>query len=320
MTGLPINWYRFKNYLVYDAGRDPKREAQDQRFYNILANAFADRDFTRDGINDLLTELYQSGRKPSTINQYIKFLRHVAKCANLDWVDKIKYRPREDYVRDVLTTKEIVALITCPPIHPEGEGTVHYRFSVAIETLFSTGMRISELRGIRWDDVSDDRIIVRISKNKSGRLVKITQELSTRIRSLPHYPHEYVFGTKFGPLFPQHLRDELKQRCKRVGITKQVSCHTARRTVATQAADNGANLVHIARFLGHKNVQSTMGYIQTSEKSLTEVSSRIGINAKNLTYDEIKLRTRDFIESLELGSSRIRYSEDEQGIIMKILR
>lgn len=235
-------------------------------------------------------------------------------------MDKIKYRPREDYVKDVLTTKEILSIITCPPIHPEGEATVHHRFSVAIETLFSTGMRISELRGIKWADVSDDRIIVRMSKNKSGRLVKITQELSTRIHTLPHYPHEYVFGTKFGPLFPQNIRDELKLRCKKVGITKHVSCHTARRTVATQAADNGANLVHIARFLGHKNVQSTMGYIQTSEKSLSEVSSRIGINAKSLTYEEVKSRTRDFIESLELGSARIAYAENEEGVTLKIKR
>lgn len=317
---LPVVWPKFRTYLIYDAGRDPKHERFYERWYLLLEKAFVSRDFNREKINEFLDELYAANKEPSTINQYIKFIRHICKCAEFDWVDKIKYRPREEKVRDTLTTDEIIKIVYCRRFRQFDPDDIHSRFSLAIETLFSTGMRISELRGIQRNDVSSDRIIVRISKNKTGRVVKITTELSNRILALPHFGHGYIFGTKHGPLVPQNFSDELHRRCQLVGITKKVSAHTARRTVATQAADNGANLVHIARFLGHKNVQSTMGYIQTSERSLSEVASRIGMNAKHLTFDEVKSRTRDFIESLELGSSRITYSEDESGIQMKILR
>lgn len=146
---------------------------------------------------------------------------------------------------------------------------------VMLETLYSCGLRISELFGLRISCLYlDDHFIRVIGKGDKERLVPIGNTAAVFIKEYlcrrksqkvnPGY-QDIVFISATGrPVEKVSFTVMLKRVVEKAGITKRVSAHTFRHSFATHMLEAGADLISIRDMLGHASITTTEIYLHLS--------------------------------------------------------
>ena len=169
----------------------------------------------------------------------------------------------------VLSREEVARLI---------DSTGNLRHRTILMTLYSTGVRRSELCRLRPEDIDKERMVIRIRQGKGGKdrevplSPKLLHQLRTCYRSL---------NRKNGWLFPSLQTRRVNQpitskavwhvcreASRRAGITKAIHPHTLRHSFATHLFDSGAELPVIQTLLGHADPRDTMIYLHLSTRTL----------------------------------------------------
>ncbi len=155
------------------------------------------------------------------------------------------------------------------------------------ETLYSSGIRVSELAGMNVLDVDDDRRVIRVSgKGRKERFVPLGKKALNAIRayreklsSETRVASEKERMHKNGPLFLNKNNGRLSSRSiarilenlvKECGISMPVSPHALRHTFATHMLDAGADLRVVQELLGHRSLSTTQKYTHVSIDRLME--------------------------------------------------
>lgn len=185
---------------------------------------------------------------------------------------------RGEHLPDVLTVEEIDQLIAaCDLTKDEGQ-----RDRAIVETLYSCGLRVSELCHLCLSDLYLDEQFIRVhGKGKKERLVPISQkaineltlwfEQRAGIRIRPGH-EDFVFvsfrrGTALSRITIFHI---VKQLALATGIRSTISPHTFRHSFATHLLEGGANLRAIQDMLGHEDISSTEIYLHLDRHFLRE--------------------------------------------------
>ncbi len=181
------------------------------------------------------------------------------------------------HLPEILTVEEIDRMIeSIERTSPEGQ-----RNRAILETLYSCGLRVSELVNLRLSQLylNEEYICVE-GKGGKQRLVPISQEAIHEIKlylpdrnSLDIKPGEedYLFLNRRG----KHLTRVMiffiiREACRSCGITKKVSPHTLRHSFATHLLENGANLRAIQQMLGHESITTTEIYVHLDQHFLRQ--------------------------------------------------
>ena len=187
----------------------------------------------------------------------------------LDFPKKPKHLP------DVLTVDEIDLIESLIDLsQPEGQ-----RNKAIIETLFSCGLRVSELCGLKLSDLYLDEGFVRVEgKGSKQRLVPISGKAVKELRlwfidrnaiDIPAQYADYVFISRrkknISRIMVFHF---IKELVEKAGIQKTVSPHTFRHSFATSLLEGGANLRAIQTMLGHESIGTTEIYLHTDTSRL----------------------------------------------------
>ena len=181
------------------------------------------------------------------------------------------------HLPDVLTVEEINDLIACID-RSSNEGQ---RNCAILETLYSCGLRVSELCNLKLSDLYFNEGFIRVlGKGSKQRLVPISpraiQELydyfeiraSGRIR--PGY-EDFVFISRLGKNISRIMVFHIiKQLADMIGLKKTISPHTFRHSFATHLLEGGANLRAIQCMLGHENLSTTEIYTKIDNTRLRE--------------------------------------------------
>jgi len=149
-----------------------------------------------------------------------------------------------------------------------------------LEMLFSTGMRVSEVSGVKIGKVDMERQIISVH-GKGNREREIPIVCSAFEEALRHQIswRRTNGGTVGCPLFVSrrgtHLSDQsiraiLRRHARNIG-SKRVTPHMLRHTVATLLLEEGVDLRHIQRLLGHSSITTTTIYVHVSERSQRRV-------------------------------------------------
>lgn len=169
---------------------------------------------------------------------------------------------------EYLTYEEIEKLLEQPPIG----SLIGDRDKAIIETLYSSGLRVSELCTLCISDVDDDSIRIK-GKGGKERLVPIGSKAIEAIDNYLAYPRgdvPHLFLSRSGkPLDRVTIWKLIKKYSKEANITKNISPHSLRHSFATHLLDNGADLRIIQEMLGHANIKSTDRYTHVSRSHLT---------------------------------------------------
>lgn len=166
-----------------------------------------------------------------------------------------------------------------------------------LETLYSTGIRRSELANLKlYDlDLKNGSLLVREGKGQKDRYVPLGKRA---IEALQRYLEEvrpalvvdpddgYVFLHEFGEPFEKNrLSDLVKRYLLAAGIDKPGSCHLFRHAMATQMLENGADIRFIQAILGHAQLTTTEIYTHVTIAKLKEIHA--------LTHPAERERVRD---------------------------
>jgi len=180
---------------------------------------------------------------------------------------------------DTLSVKDIDTLINTIDLStPQGE-----RNRAIIETLYSCGLRVSELTNLNISDLFFDEGFIKVTgKGNKQRFVPIsplTQKYITLYKNeiRPHIPiveayRDTLFLNRRGKQLTRAMIFTIvKQLAEKAGINKIISPHTFRHSFATHLLENGADLRAIQLMLGHESITTTEIYMHIDKSHLSTV-------------------------------------------------
>ncbi|MGM0577465.1 MAG: site-specific tyrosine recombinase XerD [Myxococcota bacterium] len=189
----------------------------------------------------------------------------------------------------VLSAEQVIALAEAPA---RSEDPRAVRDAAMIELLYASGLRVSELVGLRMSDVDLDRGVLRTTgKGSKTRIVPMGEHAIARLRRyLGHARQELidratrrglrrlpdaVFVTARGRgMTRQGFSRNLKRWARKVGIERPVSPHKLRHSFASHLLDGGADLRAVQAMLGHADLATTQIYTHVSSAALKRAYDR----------------------------------------------
>lgn len=239
-------------------------------------------------IREWLSELHNAKKKKSSIARKVASLRTFFQFLLREGAveknpAKMVATPRlEKRLPTHLSVEEMVRFIETPDV----ETDLGKRDRAILETLYGTGMRVSELTKLNLRDVDFKGMLVRVSgKRRKQRIIPMTElardsillYMTVRNSFLHNAPiterdDQALFlnyqGTRITTRSVGRMVDKYITLC--AGI-HSISPHSLRHSFATHLLDNGADLRHIQELLGHARISTTQIYTHVSMERLIEV-------------------------------------------------
>lgn len=176
-------------------------------------------------------------------------------------------------IPDVLSREEMDLLLNAPDQCEE----IGLRDAAAMLLLYATGMRVSELCGLKREEIQVEGIRV-CGKGNKVRMIPVAEEAVSLARTYIEKSGEkkgaFLLSVRGYPLDRHQIWRRIKRYAKEVGLAKRVSPHTFRHTYATHLLDNGADLRVIQEFLGHSEISTTERYTHISKKHMSDAFTK----------------------------------------------
>ena len=280
----------FLQYLSVERGASPHTLKGYREDLHALAEYLADGDghtpapgsITTNELRGFLSALTEAGYAKTSISRRMASVRSFMKFGQREgWAKsnpaKALRNPRKSRkLPYFLTTDEIGKLLDAP----KGNLPAAVRDRAILETLYSAGLRVSELVGLNDGDLDFAAGIARVrGKGKRERLAPVgsyaaralkrwleIRVLSDREKKGREAP---VFTNKFGTrLTTRSVARMLEKHLKENGLDQRTSPHTLRHSFATHLLDRGADIRSVQELLGHKSLVTTQIYTHVSTANL----------------------------------------------------
>lgn len=161
----------------------------------------------------------------------------------------------------ILTEEEVLKLIDAPE---------RQRDKLLLRLAYAAGLRVSELCGLVWGDMSKDGVLhVRNGKGQKERFVTLSDRMVEKLVAYrgDSANDEPMFKSQKGShLDPSAVHRIVKAAAGKVGISNEASTHWLRHSHASHSLDRGANLVAVRDTLGHSSIATTNKYLHSKRK------------------------------------------------------
>ncbi len=272
----------FINYLKLER-RLSENTCNSYRIDLMQFDAFANKlicDLSKQDIDEYIIYL-KSGykensylRKVASLKSLNKYLRDY-KLGSNDQIELLVAKKKEIRIPKFLSQVEIDMFLD----QLENGTPIQTRDKAMFETLYSTGMRVSEIINIKVSDVNLDNGTIRvIGKGNKERIVIINQSSKDSLTDYIYKARTILeselcdtlfLNNKGKPLSRQGFNFILKKYAANVGIT-EISPHIFRHSIATHMLNNGGDLRMIQMLLGHANISTTEVYTHVSKQKILE--------------------------------------------------
>ena len=180
-----------------------------------------------------------------------------------------------------LSEKDVEKLLDAPEV----TNSMGLRDKTMLEMLYATGLRVSELVGLKFEQISFRQGVVRVTgKGSKERLVPVGEVamswLETYMRQarpdiLGERQCDYLFVTNRAQgMTRQAFWHIIKRHAKKAGIGKDLSPHTLRHAFATHLLNHGADLRVVQLLLGHADLSTTQIYTHIARERLKDLHSK----------------------------------------------
>lgn len=218
---------------------------------------------------------YSINRILSALRSYLKFMEDMDHNPPISST-MVKLIKNEKKHARVPEFEEVIRLIEAPTKYEDDE-RIALRNRAMLETLFATGLRISELLSLKVSQIDQTGRVYVMGKGKKQRFAYLTPRALTHIKnyvSKRGSTSEMLFvpyrgrnnNEKNKKISSNYLQFKIKRYRELLDINIPVSAHTLRHGFATYLAENGANPAAIQVLLGHESLDTTTRYIHASDK------------------------------------------------------
>jgi len=242
------------------------------------------RKITRSDIVEFLAHLFKSGMDSRTVARYLVTIRHFFRFCLLEeyvkedpgaTIEAPKFRQA---LPQFLSVVEVDRLLNQPDV----TSSIGLRDKAVIELLYSTGLRVSELCGLRVADLQMEVGCLRcIGKGNKERLVPIGKNALAIVDEYLKASRPVLQGSGNSPFLFLNRKGKALNRMavwkllvdygNQAGIVKQLSPHMLRHSFATHLLDRGADLRSVQMMLGHADISTTQIYTHVVEERLKQV-------------------------------------------------
>jgi integrase/recombinase XerD len=179
--------------------------------------------------------------------RYSVSLQNIAINAIKFYLEQVNKESRRTYYIDrPLKEKKLPVVLSEDEVRRLLASTNNLKHRCVMLTIYSSGIRMAELRRLRWDDLDEDRQVINVRGGK-GKKDRITLYAETTRENLKEYRNEYpqgdfVFCGANGEQYSSRSVNNVIARCAvKAGIRKTVSAHTLRHTFATHLLEQGVS-------------------------------------------------------------------------------
>lgn len=241
------------------------------------------------GVNDIrayMAELNEkqyskstSARKLATMRSFYKFLvkRNIMES---NPVTAVRTPKQEKKLPRFLEFDQVKKLLETPPMN----SWLGARDRAILETLYSTGIRVSELVALNMDDIDFLGEVIHVrGKGKKERVspigtyaLQIIQHYmefrNKRAENDANFDPKVLFVNKHGKrLSTRSVRRKMDKYLKMAGLDPAISPHTLRHSFATHMLNNGADLRSVQELLGHQSLSTTQVYTHLTTSKIKDV-------------------------------------------------
>lgn len=220
-------------------------------------------------------------RNPATVVRYLSHLSHLFTIACKEWEWVLENPVRKISKPSVspgrvryLEKEEIKKLLECTQQSKSKE-----LFAVVVFAL-GTGMRLSEIMHLRWNQVDIVNEVIKLSTSKNGdpRFIPmkglVLDLVKAKAEKQGTKASDYLFPSPYNPKQPVDIRSAWETAIKKSGI-QDFRFHDLRHTTASHLAMSGKGLHDIASLLGHKDLQVTRRYAHLSNAHKAKMVSEL---------------------------------------------
>ena len=253
----------------------------------VKAQGYVLQGLTRDNLREYIYTRVLGGDKPRTTARQLSSLRRL-----------FRYLVREEMIQQdptlelesprlgaplpkSLSEEDVDRLLAAPAT----DTTIGVRDKAMLEVLYATGLRVSELVGLRKNQADLVQGMVKVvGKGNKERLVPLGEEAvacleqyisGARSLLLGEKSSDYLFVTgRGGPMTRQAFWHNLKKHVTSAGIGVAVSPHTLRHAFATHLLNHGADLRAVQMLLGHSDLSTTQIYTQVARERLKQLHGK----------------------------------------------
>ncbi len=222
-------------------------------------------------IKVFIQNLIKNKASESYINQHINAIKFY-----FEIVHKMPNRfydfPRPlkaEKLPEVLSKKEVLKMIDI---------TFNLKHQCIISTLYSAGLRRSELIALKITDIDSQRMIIKVrgAKGNKDRLSLLSERLLLKLRLYfrNYKPRVYLFEGFPGEVYSAtSVSNIVKKAAKKACIPKNVTPHTLRHSFATHLLESGTDLRYIQTLLGHNSSKTTEIYTHVATNVFKEINN-----------------------------------------------
>ena len=282
----------FEQYLAVELGLADNTRTAYLRDLRLLQKALGQKSseelltVSRRQLLAYLSQLKQAGRSQTTIARklasikaFYRFLT-AERYIRRDPAEVLEAAQKGIHLPKFLSVQEVDELLEQPNL-----GTLEgYRDKTMLETLYATGMRVSELVSVPVENVDlKMQYLIVMGKGSKERMLPLGR---TALKYLERYLNvvrpqllhnkpdscKELFVTSWGgPLTRQRVNELLEGYAQSAGITKRVTPHMLRHSFATHLLNNGTDLRVVQELLGHADISTTQIYTHLDMARLREV-------------------------------------------------
>ncbi|MGE0442972.1 MAG: site-specific tyrosine recombinase [Gemmatimonadales bacterium] len=280
----------FRDYLALEAGSSPHtvdnylRDLRHLVEFLVPRGVAAPPAVTRQQLREFVFSLKDLGASPATIRRHVSAIHTYygfllgEGVVTADPSDRLETPRRGRKLPAVLTPAEIERLLAAPG----GDEPLAWRDRTLLELGYGAGLRVSELTGLRLEDLLlPDQLIRVVGKGNKQRLVPIGRKalgtvalyLNTLRPVLDRGASKgrVLLNARGGPLSRVGAWGIVKKAAESAGLAKRTTPHTLRHSFATHLLEGGADLRAVQEMLGHADLSTTQIYTHVDREYLRSV-------------------------------------------------
>ena len=282
----------FVSYLRYERNMSPETiRAYEKDLHQFLrffskgeGEAVNPAEISPLQIREYLAHLKEKNYQKTTVVRKLATIRSFYKCLlRKGYVTKnpltdIPTPKVEKKIPHFLGTEEVEKLLNAP----QGTSFQSIRDRAILETLYSTGLRVSELTALNVADVDFTAEVIKArGKGRRERMVPIGSfalqaikayvDIRAQVPNINEKDPDALFLNRFGDrLSSRSIRKIIDKYIKVTGLSEKTSPHTLRHSFATHLLNRGANLRMVQELLGHKHLSTTQIYTHVTTDAMKQ--------------------------------------------------